>query len=137
MSYNHATLIGRLTKAPELSTTPNGKSVCSFNIAVDRDYTDKDGNRKTDFFTVVTWGSVAEFVTKWFNKGQWIGTDGSFEVRKYTDKNGNERTATELKAARCFFVGDKQNNTAQQEESNTGDFSPLADDNDEGSDLPF
>lgn len=140
MSYNHATLIGRMTKAPELKTTPAGKSVCSFNIAVDRSYTDKDGNRKTDFFTIVTWGKMAEFVAGYFSKGQWIGADGSFEVRKYTDKEGTERSVTELRADRCFFVGDKQNNTTQQEERRTSDFSPVVDDYEAVSndgDLPF
>ena len=141
MSFNNATLIGRLTKTPELQKTLNtGKSVCSFKIAVDRDYTGKDGNRKTDFFPVVVWGNGAEFVSKYFSKGQWIGANGHFEIRDYTDKEGIKRSVTELIADRCFFVGDKQNDTTQQEEPSTSQASVEVEDYEavtDSSDLPF
>ena len=89
---NKAILNGRLTKAPELKQTQNGKSVCSFTIAVDR----SRDREKTDFIPIVAWGKTAEFVNQWFGKGDLITIVGRIEVRNYEDKNGNKRTATEI-----------------------------------------
>lgn len=105
--YNKAILVGRITADPELKSTPGGVSVCTFTVACDRRFTDKDGNRGTDFIEVVAWRTAAEFVSKFFTKGKAIGVDGSIQTRKYTDKNGNNRVAFEVVADSCFFVGDK------------------------------
>lgn len=118
--FNKAILIGRLTADPELKTIPSGASVCTFRIACDRRFTGKDGERKTDFITIVAWRQTAEFVSRFFTKGKLIGVDGSIQTRDYTDKEGNKRTAFEVVADNCFFVGSKS-------ESGGGSFAAPAD----------
>ena len=129
---NKAILNGRLTKAPELKQTQNGKSVCSFTIAVDRN---RD-REKTDFIPIVAWGKTAEFVNQWFGKGDLITIVGRIEVRNYEDKNGNKRTATEIIADEVLFGGSKSTGNAEEKpaESKNGGFEQIDDD---GADLPF
>jgi len=79
---NRCVLSGRLTADPELRQTQNGISVASFTIAVDRQYTPKDGERQADFIDIVAWRGTAEFVSKYFTKGKWIEVDGSIQTRK-------------------------------------------------------
>lgn len=105
MAFNLVVLTGRLTAAPEIKTTPSGKSVCSFTIAVDRGYGD---NKETDFITCVAWEKTAEFIGKYFNKGSEIGIEGSIQTRKWTDKNGNSRTAFEIRVSNAQFIGGKK-----------------------------
>ena len=129
---NKAILNGRLTKAPELKQTQNGKSVCSFTIAVDRN---RD-REKTDFIPIVAWGKTAEFVNQWFGKGDLITIVGRIEVRNYDDKNGNKRTATEIIAEEVLFGASKNTTNASEKpaESKNGGFEQIDDD---GADLPF
>lgn len=109
---NSVILSGRLTADPELKTTGSGISVTSFSVAVNRRY--KSGeDRKTDFITVVAWRSTAEFVTKYFKKGNLIGIEGSIQTRKYQDKDGNNRTAFEVIAERVHFLESKRNSDNQ------------------------
>jgi single-strand DNA-binding protein len=108
MAFNLVVLTGRLTAAPEIKTTPSGKSVCSFTIAVDRGYGD---NKETDFITCVAWEKTAEFISKYFNKGSEIGIEGSIQTRKWTDKNGNSRTAFEVRVSNTQFIGGKKEQT--------------------------
>ena len=105
--FNLVVLTGRLTGQPELKTTSNGISVCTFSIAVDRAYK-KGEEKQTDFLNVVCWRSTAEFVSKWFTKGSLIGIEGSIQTRKFTDKNGNNRTAFEIVANNVHFVESKK-----------------------------
>lgn len=105
--FNLVVLTGRLTGQPELKTTPNGISVCTFSIAVDRAYK-KGEEKQTDFLNVVCWRTTAEFVSKWFKKGSLIGIEGSIQTRKFTDKNGNNRTAFEIVANNVHFVESKR-----------------------------
>ena len=105
--FNLVVLTGRLTGQPELKTTPNGISVCTFGIAVDRAYK-KGEEKETDFLNVVAWRQTAEFVSKWFTKGSLIGIEGSIQTRKFTDKNGNNRTAFEIVANNVHFVESKK-----------------------------
>lgn len=132
MSYNKAIIIGRTTKDIELKQTQSGKSVCSFSVAVDRRY-DRD---KTDFLNVVAWDKTAEFVNKYFHKGDQIGIDGRVETRSYEDKNGNKRTAVEIIAESVFFIGGKATASDDNKpaESNPAAFEEVLD---EGEDLPF
>ena len=129
---NKAILNGRLTKAPELKQTQNGKSVCGFTIAVDRN---RD-REKTDFIPIVAWGKTAEFVNQWFGKGDLITIVGRIEVRNYEDKNGNKRTATEIIAEEVLFGGSKNTTNASENpaESKNGVFQQIEDD---GADLLF
>ena len=123
---NKAILNGRLTKAPELKQTQNGKSVCSFTIAVDRN---RD-REKTDFIPIVAWGKTAEFVNQWFGKGDLITIVGRIEVRNYEDKNGNKRTATEIIAEEVLSGGSKNTTNASEKpaESKNGGFEQIEDD---------
>lgn len=100
---NVVVLTGRLTADPELKSTTNGTSVCSFKIAVDRRY--KQGEeRKADFINIVAWRSSAEFVSKYFKKGSMIAIEGAIQTRKYQDKDGNNRTAFEVLANNVQFA---------------------------------
>ena len=105
--YNKAILIGRLVADPELRQTPNGISVVSTRIAVDRRYSSRNGERQTDFINIVAWRNTAEFVSKYFSKGRLIGIEGSIQTRDYTDRDGNKRTAFEVVADNAFFVESK------------------------------
>ena len=128
---NKAILNGRLTKAPELKQTQNGKSVCGFTIAVDRN---RD-REKTDFIPIVAWGKTAEFVNQWFGKGDLITIVGRIEVRNYEDKNGNKRTATEIIAEEVLFGGSKSTDKGY-ENSSQRNVAGLEEVDDDG-DLPF
>ena len=103
--YNKSILIGRMVADPELRTTPNGVSVCSFRIAVNRPYS-KDGG-KADFIDIVAWRERAEFVCRYFSKGKPILVEGSIQTRNYEDKNGNKRKAVEVVADNSRFVESK------------------------------
>lgn len=101
--FNLVVLTGRLTADPELKTTPNGVSVCSFSIAVEKPY--KQGEeRQADFINIVAWRGRAEFISKYFNKGSMIGIEGAIQTRKYQDRDGNNRTAFEVVANNVQFV---------------------------------
>ena len=105
---NRAILMGRITKSPELKTTPNGVSVIQISIAVDRDYTPKGQEKQTDFIDVVAWRNTAEFIAKHFGKGQLIALTGSIQTRSYTDSQGNKRSVTEVIADQAYFAGSKK-----------------------------
>lgn len=132
---NVAILTGRLTSTPNLRTTQNGTCVCSFTIACDRKY--KTGeDKQTDFINIVAWRSQAEFVAKYFKKGQMIAIEGSIQTRKYTDKDGNNRTAFEVIANNVQFAeyGKKEETDNLKEFSNNlNDFQEITDNDD----LPF
>ena len=105
---NKAILVGRLTADPERKQTPGGVAVCTFDIAVNRPYSDKNGERQTDFIHIVAWRSTAEFVCQYFHKGNAIGIDGSIRTRSYTDKDGKKRTVFEVVADAVSFVEGKR-----------------------------
>ena len=104
---NIVALMGRLTHTPELKTTQSGTNVCSFRIAVDRSFARQGEERKADFIDVTAWRQTAEFVSKYFQKGSMIAIEGSLQTRQYQDKNGNNRTATEVLASQVSFCGGK------------------------------
>ncbi len=104
---NTVVLMGRLTEYPELKQTKSGLSVTSFSVAVDRGYAAKGGDRQTDFIRCVAWRQTAEFICKYFSKGQMIALTGSVQTRSYTDKDGNNRTAVEVVAGQASFCGSK------------------------------
>lgn len=114
---NNVSLMGRLTADPELKQTYNGVSVLSFCIAVDRPYS-KDGNQQADFINVVAWRQTAEFVSKYFSKGQMIALEGCIQTRPYEDKNGNNRIAFEVIARRVCFCGGKNSDNRQATNGN-------------------
>ena len=109
---NNICLLGRLTADPELRHTPSQVAVTSFTVAVDRSYTPKGQERQADFIPVVAWRQTAEFVCRYFRKGQRIALQGSLQSRSYTDKEGNKRTAYEVVAEHVFFAESKNGGTA-------------------------
>lgn len=103
---NKAILMGRLTKDPELKTTPSQIPVCSFSIAIDRRV--KEGaNKQTDFINCVAWRGTAEFLAKYFKKGQRVLVTGSIQTRSW-EKDGVKREATEVQVDEVEFVETKE-----------------------------
>ena len=92
---NTAILMGRLTADPELRHTPSDVAVTSFTLAGDRSYVKSGADRQVDFIDIVAWRSTAEFVCRYFHKGQLVAVQGSIQTRSYTDKEGNKRKAFE------------------------------------------
>ena len=107
---NRAILMGRLTRDPELRQTPNNVSVATFSLAVDRNYQADKNNKVTDFINIVAWRHTAEFVSKYFTKGQLVAVEGSIQTRSYQDKDGNNRTAFEVVADQVYFAEKKNSN---------------------------
>jgi single-strand DNA-binding protein len=105
---NNVTIMGRLTADPELRTTNNGTSVTSFAVAVDRKYTPTGQEKQTDFIDCVAWKSKAEFITRYFHKGDMIAIEGELQTRTYEDKHGNKRKAVEVLANNVSFCGYKK-----------------------------
>lgn len=110
--YNKVVMMGRIVNDPELKSTPNGVNVCSYRIAVDRRFTPKGEEKKSDFFNVVSWRNDAEFVAKYFSKGRMILIEGELQTRQYTDKNGNNATWYEIITDRVSFTGEKKDGGA-------------------------
>lgn len=106
---NVCTIMGRLTQQPELRKTNGGASVTSFALACDRDRKDKDtGERATDFIDVVVFGHTAEFVAKYFGKGQQAVVVGRLRLRDWIDKEGNKRRSAEVVADNVYFADTKK-----------------------------
>ena len=108
---NHITIMGRLTRDPELRRTGSGIAVASFTVAVDRDYGSRDGGEKeTDFIDCVAWRQTGEFVSKYFTKGRMIVVSGRLQIRSWTDKDGNKRRTAEVVADNVYFGDSKRDN---------------------------
>lgn len=132
---NRSILQGRLCADPELKQTASGTYVCSFRIAVERNFSGHDGNRQADFIDIVAWKGTAEFICKHFYKGSMILLEGSIQTRKYEDRNGNQRTSVEVVANTVYFGGEKRDNVSQfpQDAPKSVDVEPDLD----SEDLPF
>ena len=129
---NVAAIQGRMADDPELKHTPSGVAVTSFTLAVDR-YSKEE--RKTDWVDVVAWRQTAEFICKYFTKGQMIAVTGSIQTRSYEDKNGNKRKAVEIMAKEVSFCGSKEAPKQERQEPPLPDTSDGWLDGD--TDLPF
>ena len=105
---NKVILIGRFTRDPELRATPQGTSTCSFSLAVDRNYQSAGGERQADFINCVAWRQTAEFISKYFQKGNMVCVEGSIQTRSWKDNEGNNRYATEVVVDRSYFVESKK-----------------------------
>ena len=126
---NNVTLMGRITAAPELKQTTNGTSVTTFCIAVDRRFQPKGGEKQADFINCVAWRNTAEFITRYFGKGDLIAVTGEIQTRKYQDNSGNNRVAVEVVIDNASFCGGKSG-------GNT-DNAPKLEAIDSNDDLPF
>lgn len=101
--------MGRLTRAPEVKQTQSGATVANFTLAVDRDFSSKEsGEKETDFIDCVAWRSTADFVSKYFTKGRMAVVSGRLQIRKWQDKDGNNRYATEVVANNVYFGDSKR-----------------------------
>lgn len=102
---NKCVLVGNLVRDPELTQTPSGISVCKFTLAVNRNYTNANGERDADFINIVTWRGLAENCGKYLVKGKKVALSGQIQTRSYDDKDGNKRYATEVIADDVEFIG--------------------------------
>lgn len=131
---NKAILIGRLTKDPELKTTPSGVSVCTFTLAVNRRFKNSEGGYDADFINCVAWRQTAEFISKYFSKGNMLGICGSIQTRTY-EKDNRKIYITEVIADEAYFTGSKTDTSPEANGGGSTDdgFMPMPDDDD----LPF
>lgn len=104
---NKVILIGNLTRDPDLSETPSGVSVCRFSIAVNRGYTDSNGERQTDFFNCTAWRGVGENVAQYCSKGNKVAVSGSIQIRNYEDNDGIRRTVVDIVAQEVEFLSSR------------------------------
>ena len=106
---NHITIMGRLTRDPELRRTGSGVAVTSFTLAVDRDFgKNEQGERETDFIDCVAWRQTGEFVSKYFTKGRMAVVSGRLQIRSWNDKDGNKRRSAEVVADNVYFGDSKR-----------------------------
>ena len=139
---NNITLMGRLTRDPELRRTQSGTAVTSFTLAVNRDYSGKDEERKTDFIDCVAWKGTGEFISKHFTKGQMMAVAGSLQIRGWTDKDGNKRRSAEVLVNRAYFTGNSKNDYTDNPTVSHDDLTPVsgsefAEMTEDDGDLPF
>lgn len=111
---NSVVLMGRLVRDPEIRTTASGKSVCSFSLAVERDF-QRSEEKTADYFDCVAWGNTAEFVGKYFHKGRMIALQGRLQARTYKDREGNNRKVVEVVADKVSFTGEKAESVSVQD----------------------
>ena len=150
VSMNQIVIMGRMTRDPELRHTPNNIPVASFTLAVDRGFAAKDsGERQTDFIDVVAWRNTAEFVSKYFSKGQMTAVTGRLQIRDWTDKDGNKRRNAEVVAENIYFTESKRSreagsgNVAASKDEYSQDYSAEVESSDfaeldmDDGDLPF
>ena len=128
---NHITIMGRMTRDPELRKTGSGVSVASFTLAVDRDYNPKDGAEKeVDFIDCVAWRGAGDFVSKYFTKGSMAIVTGRLQIRNWTDKDNNKRRSAEVVADSVYFGDSKKseqgNSTYQAPISSQASQNPYA-----------
>lgn len=122
---NKVFLIGRLTRDPELRYTGSNTAVASFTVAVNRTFTNQNGEREADFINVVVWRKQAENVKNYLSQGSQVAIDGRIQTRSYDDKDGNKRYVTEVVADNVEFLGSKNssnnlNNTNSSANNNAG-----------------
>jgi single-strand DNA-binding protein len=109
---NHINIMGRLTRDPELRRTGNGIAVASFTIACERDLKNSNGEKETDFIDITAWRNTAEFVEKYFSKGRMAVVSGRLQIRKWKDKDGNDRRSAEVVADNVYFADSKKDDSS-------------------------
>lgn len=124
---NRIVVMGRLTRDPELRETAAKTPVCSFSIACDRDYKQKDREKETDFLDCVAWRATAEFVAKYFAKGRMAVVEGRLQIRDWTDREGNQRRSAEIVADHVYFGDSKPKNDNNSGSAEAPEYSPAGD----------
>ena len=123
---NHIVVMGRLTRDPELRKTPAGVSVTTFSLVSDRDFSQQDGQKETDFLDVVAWRSTAEFAAKYFTKGHMAIVSGRLQIRNWEDKAGNKRRSAEILAENIYFGDSKKEDDGGSASASTQGFGASA-----------
>ena len=135
---NKCVLIGNLTKDPELRSTPNGVSVCTFSIGVSRRFSNQNGERETDFFNIVVWRKQGENAAKYLRKGSQVAVAGQIQNRSYEAKDGSKRYITEIVGDEVQFLrtpnADSQGGNSYSAPNSTNDGSQMLEINE---DMPF
>lgn len=134
---NTISLMGRLTRDPELRRTQSGTAVTSFTLAVDRDFKSADGAKDTDFIDVVAWKGTAEMAAKYLSKGRMAVVKGRLQLRDWTDKEGNKRRSAEVMAESVFFADSRAARSGASEPSAAPGLSEIAEEDEPDDDLPF
>ena len=129
---NNCVFVGRLVAKPELRTTASGTSVCAFTLAVDRRFGGANGEKTADFIDFVAWRQTAEFICKWFDKGNKIGVSGELQTRLY-EKDGKKHKVSEVVVSAAEFVESKKTEY-ENVVFDADSFVPVDGDNE---DLPF
>lgn len=140
---NRVVLAGRTTRDLELRNTKSGTNVCSFTLAVDRNFKNKNGERKADFISCIAWKKTAEVMSKYVKKGSVIGVDGSIQTRSYDNRDGQRVYVTEVVVENFSFLGgsdkngqvSKNNQSSSNQNNDPFDSNGQADISDD--DLPF
>lgn len=121
MSLNKVFLVGRLTRDVEKRTLPSGQSVTNFTLAVDRNYTNKEGVRNTDFVPITAWGRLAEILEQYTGKGTLVSVAGRLQTRRYQDRSGRNVRVLEVVAEEVSFLarpqGSMENKSVQEEKA--------------------
>lgn len=132
---NKVALVGRLTRDVEINTTAAGKSVARFSIAINRKFKNEEGNYEADFINCVAFSNTADFVSKYFSKGNAIGITGRIQTGSYTNKDGQKVYTTDVVVEEAEFVESKNaSGNASAPANDVNNFMPVADEDDE---LPF
>ncbi|KXZ40741.1 single-strand DNA-binding protein [Alkalithermobacter thermoalcaliphilus JW-YL-7 = DSM 7308] len=113
---NNVVLVGRLTKDPELRYIPGGTAVATFSIAVNREFTNKEGKREADFINIEVWNKPAENCANYLSKGSLVGVQGALRVDRYETSTGEKRTLTKVRASRVEFLESKNRSEVRSEE---------------------
>lgn len=126
---NKAILMGRFTRDPELRSTPQGVSTCSFTLAVDRNFVRQGEERKADFINCVAWRQTAEFISKYFAKGNLVAVEGSIQSRTWDDAEGKKHYVTEVLVNQAYFAEGKRDSqgASAQVDGFAPDFGSLPD----------
>ena len=125
---NHITIMGRMTRDPELRYTNAGTAVASFALAVDRDFKGQNGQKETDFIECTAWKGTAEFVSKYFAKGRMAVVEGRLQIRDWTDKQGNKRKSAEVVVSNIYFGDSRREEERHEDDFQEPDFEEMDED---------
>lgn len=138
---NRVILIGRLTRSPEMRYVNDGVAVARFTLAVDRPYTNSNGEREADFIDIVAWRKLAEHCTRYLQKGQLAAVEGRIEVQSYEDRDGNRRRVWRVVAENVKFLDRRRSEAETASEAGQGEVPPgdlgLGDEVPDAEDIPF
>ena len=131
---NNSTIVGRLTRDPDLRYSQTGKAVCNFTLATNRPFKNAQGENEADFIKCLTFGKQAENLANYMRKGSLVGVEGRIQTRSYTNKDGNKVYTTEVVANQVSFLDNKKDNQQQKPQNNQSQTEPIDIDD---SQLPF